>query len=116
MSNRILSFAVIFLGLGLIANGVALLFDETRLQQQQRQIDQLNSAIFNFVRSQDAEADTRPTGIEGGREYEVVFIDFKKRIAVLKSKNRDGKIEYSIHCDAYPATLEEWATKRHFRG
>jgi hypothetical protein len=89
---------------------------ELNLQKQQRQIDELSSAILDIVISQDAEADTRPTGIEVGREYEVVFIDFKKKIAVLKSKNHDGKIEYSIHCDAYPATLKEWSKKRHFRG
>lgn len=86
----------------------------SKLKDQQRQIDELSSAMLNWVKSQ--ELVDEGLGIQVGVNYDVLFIDFSEELAVLTSKNKAGKTEYYIHRNVPQGVLKEWSSKRHFRG
>ena len=79
------------------------------------QVYEFNSAIDNFINSQTVIYDGN-CGIQSGVEYNVFYIDYARGMAILKSKNKNGKPEYSKIHGVQPEILKEWHLNRNFSG
>lgn len=100
-----------FLAFALLVS--AIILAALSANEQQRQIDEFSEAIVSFA--QNHEGATDHFGILGGADYEVVFVDYSKKLAVLTRKDEAGT-QWEIHRNVSPSTLKEWSLKRHFRG
>lgn len=86
-----------------------------QVKNQQQQIDGFSSTMLAWARSQEV-VNEGTCVIEHGVEYNVLFIDYNNKLAVLTSKNNDGKTRYTINLGTPKNLLDEWSSKRHFRG
>jgi hypothetical protein len=88
---------------------------DIKIQEQQRQIDEVCSVRLAWVQTQNVISDGICV-IKSGTEYNVFFIWYNHETAVLISKGSNGEIEYTICRGVNPDILKEWHTKRQFRG
>ncbi len=112
---KLSSVATSLIGLATVVIGIALVMTILQQNEQQRQLDQNTESVLIWVRSQE-NAHEGNCCITMGYDYEVVYIDFKNQVGVLKAKTRDGKTEWSIAHEVHPETLKRWSSQRHFRG
>src|SRR3989344_1556925 len=79
-------------------------------QDQQRQIDQLNSMMLTMGHSQ--ESTEEGTVMSAHRDYDFLFANFSKRIAVLNSAaptpKKGEKYRYTIVRNVPLEVLKEW--------
>ncbi len=112
MNSKMLSWTVIFLGLGVIANGTALIFNIIKINEQQRQINQLYVVVPALIQRGVASEQWKfyDYGKLPDGKYKMYFAEHKTNSAILiyldpdPTKRHENELTY-IYTSGIPKNI-----------